>query len=547
MSDDLMDLFLSTTEDYGVIFLDPGGRIRRWSNGAEKLFGYKAHEVEGTPAHEIFVPPDRHAGVPEVELQTAREQGRAEDERWHLRKDGSRFWASGVMIALRKDGKLHGYAKVVRDFTDRRQLDEAMRQTQKLESVGVLAAGVAHDFNNVLTAILGNVSLVRRRLASLNVDGQVDTLLAAAERAGIRAADLVKQLLNYAGKGRREMRPIDIGQVMKDALAIVQASVSKKIKITRDIPKSSPTLEGDVGQIQQLILNLVLNGAEAIGDNHGEVSIKVRVRDVAEAEIARKYAPFPMPPGAYTEIQVSDNGIGMDERTLQQIFDPFFTTKFMGRGLGLAAALGIVRSHGGGISVESHQGKGTTFTVLLPAEQETASDNVLTLAEAITETARGEGLVLVVDDEVAIRSLIQHVLEDLGYTVVTAEHGAQALELFDNIPNEVELVLLDVNMPVLDGGETAIALRERKPDIPILVMSGIADEDALGRFETMRISGFIPKPFAPDQLSQAIAIARQGTKRWAGKERRDGKRPTHVIPDRRSVSVQARTQESLSE
>ena len=546
MSDDLMDLFLSTTEDYGVIFLDPDGRIRRWSSGAQKLFGYSADEVEGTPAHEIFVPPDRHAGVPEAELQTARDQGRAEDERWHLRKDGSRFWASGIMIALRKDGELHGYAKVVRDFTDRRQLDEAMRQTQKLESVGVLAAGVAHDFNNVLTAIMGNVSLVRRRLVSLNVDGQVDTLLAAAERAGNRAADLVKQLLNYAGKGRREMRPIDIGQVMKDALAIVQASVSKKITITRDIPANSPTLEGDVGQIQQLILNLVLNGAEAIGENNGEVSIRVRVRDVAEAEIAKKYAPFPMPPGAYTEIQVSDNGIGMDERTLQQIFDPFFTTKFMGRGLGLAAALGIVRSHGGGIAVESHRGRGTSFTVLLPAEQETTSENLLTLSEAITETARGEGLILVVDDEVAIRSIIQHVLEDLGYTVVTAEHGAQALELFDHIPDEVKLVLLDVNMPVLDGGETAVALRERKPDIPILVMSGIADDDALRRFETMRISGFIPKPFAPDQLAQAIAIARQKTKTWAGKDRRDGKSPRQVTPDRRSAAASAGNRDSLN-
>ena len=544
MSDDFLDLFLSTTEDYGVIFLDPDGRIRRWSNGAEKLFGYKAEEVEGTPAHEIFVPPDRHAGVPEVELQTAREQGRAEDERWHLRKDGSRFWASGVMIALRKDGVLRGYAKVVRDFTDRRQLEEAVRQTQKLESVGVLAAGVAHDFNNVLTAILGNVSLVRRRLASANVDSQVDTLLAAAERAANRAADLVKQLLNYAGKGRREMRPVDIGQVMKDALAIVQASVPKKIKLIRDIPSHTPTLEADVGQLQQLILNLVLNGAEAIGDNHGEVS--VRVRDLTEAELVQRYAPFPLPQGPYTEVTVSDNGVGMDERTLQQIFDPFFTTKFMGRGLGLAAALGIVRSHGGGIAVESEQGKGTTFTVLLPTEHEPA-ENLLTISEAITESARGEGLVLVVDDEVALRSMIQHMLEDLGYTVVTAEHGAQALELFDHIPDEVQLVLLDLNMPVLDGGETAVALRERKPDVPILVMSGIADDDALGHFERMRISGFIPKPFAPDQLAQAIAVAKQGTRDWAGKERRGTQKPKPVIPDRRSTSVQPRTQESLSE
>jgi CheY-like chemotaxis protein len=171
----------------------------------------------------------------------------------------------------------------------------------------------------------------------------------------------------------------------------------------------------------------------------------------------------------------------------------------------------------------------------------------LSLAEAITETARGEGLVLVVDDEVAIRSMIQHALEDLGYTVVTAEHGAQAIELFENIPDEVKLVLLDINMPVLDGGETAVALRQRKPDIPILVMSGIADEDALRRFETMRISGFIPKPFAPDQLAQAIAIARQGTRSWAGKDRRGSQKSKPGSPDRRSTSAEPRTQESLSE
>src|SRR5829696_4608938 len=465
MSDDLMDLFLSTTEDYGVIFLDPDGRIRRWSNGAEKLFGYRPDEIEGTPAHEIFVPPDRHAGVPEVELETAREHGRAEDERWHMRKDGSRFWASGVMIALQENGTLRGYAKVVRDFTDRRQLEDAMRQTQKLESVGVLAAGVAHDFNNVLTAILGNVSLVRRRLASANVDGQIDTLLAAAERAGNRAADLVKQLLNYAGKGRREMRPVDIGQVMKDALAIVQASVSKKITLVRDIPENLPPLEADVGQLQQLVLNLVLNGAEAIGDHHGQVSVQVRLRDLTAAELSKRYAPFPLPEGPYTEIVVSDNGAGMDERTLQQIFDPFFTTKFMGRGLGLAAALGIVRSHGGGIAVESETGKGTTFTVLLPSEQD-APENLLTVSEAITESARGEGLVLVVDDEVAIRSMMQYTLEDLGYTVVSAENGAQALDLFDHSRDKFVLVLLDLIMPVLDGPDTAAELYSRRPDLP---------------------------------------------------------------------------------
>jgi PAS domain S-box-containing protein len=533
VSDQLLDLFLSTNEDYGIILLDAEGRVRRWSRGAERLFGYQAHEVEGTLAHRIFVPPDRQAGVPEVELQVAAEQGRSEDERWHQRKDGSRFWASGVMIALRENGSLRGYAKVVRDFTERRRLEEAVRETQKLESVGVLAAGVAHDFNNVLTAMLGNVSLVRRRLAGGDDQKQLDQFLADAERAGHRAADLVRQLLNYAGKGRREVRPVDICQVVKDALAIVQASVSKKITISHDIPFRCPTLEADVGQLQQLVLNLVLNGAESIGDNRGEVSIRVRVRDVSAAELAERYVGFALPSRPYTEIQVQDTGSGMDERTRQRIFDPFFTTKFMGRGLGLAAALGVVRAHGGGIAVESAPGAGSTFTVLLPAEQ--ASEAPMTIADSITASVRGQGLVLVVEDEVAVRSMLQHSLEELGYTVLTAEHGAQALELLDRSAQKIELVLLDLIMPVMDGAETAVEFHARNPDLPILIMSGVGDHAGLRRLGDVRIAGFVPKPFAPDQLAQAVALARRGTAKWVGKDRRQEEIEKYPGPERRAT------------
>jgi PAS domain S-box-containing protein len=538
VTDGLVDLFLSSTEDYGIILMGPDGRVTRWSRGAERLFGYRADEVEGTLAHKIFVPPDQQAGVPDVELQVARNQGRAEDERWHLRKDGSRFWASGVMIALRENGTLRGFAKVVRDFTERRRLEEAVRQTQKLESVGVLAAGVAHDFNNVLTAILGNVALVRRRLADRGKDPQLDEMLASAERAGNRAADLVRQLLNYAGKGRRELRRVDICQVISDALAIVRASVSRKITIKADIPDDCPAIEADIGQLQQLVLNLVLNGAEAIGDQHGEVSVRARVRDVAEAELAERYAGFALPLRPYTELEVRDTGSGMDEKTLQQIFDPFFTTKFMGRGLGLAAALGIVRAHGGGIAVETAPRKGTRFTVLLPAEQEAKAP--LTVADAVTETARGDGLVLVADDEVAIRSMIQNALEELGYTVLTAEHGGQALELFERSNGEIKLVLLDVVMPVVDGVETAAELQRRRPDVPILMMSGISDQAALSRFADLRIAGFVPKPFAPDQLAQAVAMARHDPGGWVGKDRRDsGNGGGYPGPERRSATEQA--------
>jgi CheY-like chemotaxis protein len=322
---------------------------------------------------------------------------------------------------------------------------------------------------------------------------------------------------------------VDICQVTKDAVAIVQASVSRKITIVRDVTDQCPAIQADVGQVQQLMLNLILNAAEAIGDKKGEVSIRVRIRDVPAAELTRLYAEFPLPSRPYTEVQVRDTGAGMDEATLNQIFDPFFTTKFMGRGLGLAAALGIVRSHGGGIAVESSPGKGTTFTVLLPAEQDMA-DAPMTVSDSITEAARGEGLVLVADDEVAIRSLIQQTLEELGYTVLTAEHGAQALELFDRVGKDIELVLLDLVMPVLDGAETAVALHSRQPDVPILVMSGISDDDALRRFSDVRIAGFVPKPFAPDQLAQAVAVARQREGR-ASTERKGGK-TRDIKPDR---------------
>jgi CheY-like chemotaxis protein len=325
------------------------------------------------------------------------------------------------------------------------------------------------------------------------------------------------------------------GQVVGDALAIVQASVSRKITIRPDVPEDGPLIPADVGQLQQLILNLVLNGAEAIGDQRGEVSVRVRVRDVAEAELAERFTGFGLPAHRYTEIVVSDTGSGMDPETLEKIFDPFFTTKFLGRGLGLAAALGVVRSHGGGIAVQSAPGKGTTFTVLLPAEEEGEDGPPMTVSDSITETAKGHGLVLVIDDEVGIRSLIQAALEDLGYTVLTAENGAQGLDLFDRSSDEISMVLLDVIMPAMDGPETATEIQSRNPEVPILVMSGLGDHDALQRFSKVRIAGFVPKPFAPDQLAQAVAVARHGAARWAGKDRREGVL-RYGGPDRRTVS-----------
>ena len=506
MAENLLELFFRTTLDLAVIVLDADGVVRRWNPGAERIFGWSAEEVVGTPGHRIFVESDVRAGMPHVELRTATEQGRAEDERWHLRKDGSRFWASGLLVALRENGRVVGYVKIVRDFTERRRLDEAVRESQKLESIGVLAAGVAHDFNNVLTAIIGNLSLARSAPAGTSV-GEVDNLLAEAERASRRASDLVKQLLNYAGKGRREVQLVNIARVVHDAVSIVRASVSPKIRVDLDVP-SSVWVHADTGQVQQLMLNLVLNAAEAIGDRPGRVQIRLRVREIDEAELRSRYLGFPIPPRAYTEVVVQDDGEGMDQATLAQIFDPFFTTKFLGRGLGLAAALGIVRSHGGAIVVDSAPGRGSTFTVILPAEEEDVKAPQ-TIAEAVEDAARGQGLVLVVDDEPAVRSLVSRTVENLGYTTLLAEHGGQALEIAERSPDEISLVLLDLAMPILDGADTAARLQDRWPHLPIVVMSGLADQDALERLGRVKISGFVPKPFAPEQLAQAVALARR--------------------------------------
>jgi two-component system cell cycle sensor histidine kinase/response regulator CckA len=505
MAEDLLDIFFRATEDYAIILLDGGAMVRGWNRGAEQMFGWSESEVVGSPADMIFVGSDRSAGVPDLELRTAAELGRAEDERWHRRKDGSRFWASGVLVALRDNGRIRGYAKVVQDLTERRRLDQAVRETQKLESVGVLAAGVAHDFNNVLTAIIGNLALARSAPQGASVE-QVSGLLEDAEKAARRAADLVKQLLNYAGKGRREVRPVDVARIVTDTISIVRASVSPKIRISLDAPPSV-SISADAGQLHQLVLNLILNAAEAIGDEPGEVDVRLRVRGFSEAELRDRYLGFPLPPRPYTELVVRDTGVGMSADTLKQIFDPFFTTKFLGRGLGLAAALGIVRSHGGGIAVESAPGKGSVFRVVLPAEL--VQDTPMTVADAVTDASRGEGLVLVVDDEVGIRALVQRIVEDFGYTVLVAEHGSQAIELVERTGQEIQLVLLDLAMPVMDGAATAAALLARRPELPIVVMSGLADQEAVRRLENLRISGFVPKPFAPDQLAQAIAIARR--------------------------------------
>jgi two-component system cell cycle sensor histidine kinase/response regulator CckA len=395
---------------------------------------------------------------------------------------------------------------VYEDVSGQVRAEEALRQTQKLESIGVLAGGVAHDFNNLLTGILGYANLAARKLPTTH---PAQPLLEHVLSAGARAADLTRQLLAYAGKGRYFVQCIDVAETIREIGALVHASVPRKVEIAMDLGDEPLPVMADGSQIQQLVMNLVINGAEAIGDRGGHVEVRARRVDLDEETLRVRFPAAELRPGAYVEIQVRDDGVGMDAETLARIFDPFFTTKFMGRGLGLAAALGIVRGHQGGISVQSAAGAGTTFTIVLPV-----AEGVIAADEEPSATGlRGSETVLVVDDEPVVREAARQALQEQGYRVLVASDGPEALEVFDAHAEEIDVVLLDFAMPGLSGAEVHERMVRRRPAVAFVMTSGFGEEEALRRMSGRRIQSFLQKPWTVNRLGRAIraALAARGS------------------------------------
>ncbi len=385
---------------------------------------------------------------------------------------------------------------------ERKILEEQLRRAQKLESLGLLAGGVAHDFNNLLTGILGNATLALDLSAP---DAPVAEMLRDVIRASERAADLTRQLLAYAGKGNFVIEPVHISNLVRDISELIRSSAPRNVALELDLDPNVPPIEADATQMQQLVMNLILNAAEATSDRSGEVRISTGVCTIATGEPVTHYRPDPPSPGTYVTIQVSDDGCGMTEAVKAQIFDPFFTTKFTGRGLGLSAALGIVRSHHGAIGVESEEGVGSTFTVLLPAV-ESAQPQIDAVPVQEAEAAAG-GAILVIDDEDVVRRAARATLEHFGYAVFEASGGMDGADLFSRLHDRISAVLLDLTMPRMDGREVWRYIRRVRPDMKIIISSGYEECDAMKQFTDDPELLFLKKPFTAGSLSGKIREA----------------------------------------
>jgi PAS domain S-box-containing protein len=485
-----------------ILALDRAGFVRLWNPAATRLFGWTAEEVLGRTL------PTVPEGLRE-EFDRQREQAllgtevvRLETRRLH--RDGTPIDVALFLAPLHgPDGEVTGHITLVEDIRarkqaeeERRRLEVQMQQAQRLESLGVLAGGIAHDFNNLLMAVMGNAGLAMMDVPPGPAYERIEQIQVAAERA----ADLTNQLLAYAGRASVQVEPVDVSVLVREMATLLEVSIPKKVALRLDLDDRLPAIEGDRAQLRQVVMNLITNAAEAVDGAEGTIALRTAVEELGAAALARAVGGADLEPGRYVCVTVEDTGSGMDEDTLAHIFEPFFTTKFAGRGLGLAAVLGIVRAHGGGILVDAAPGCGTTFRVLFPASDRAAEPAA---APRAGEMARRLS-VLVVDDEPSVRGVARAMLERLGHTVVVAEHGEEALALVRG-GADPDLVLLDMTMPVMDGRETLRALREVRPGLPVLLSSGYAEADLAGDGE--RWTGFVQKPYTPSALAEAIEAA----------------------------------------
>ena len=466
------------------------------------MLGYDPEEVVGTTPFALLHPDDIERAVATYLSGVEAEAPRTTEPYRVRHRDGSWRWLEGVGFPYRiPGGELH-FITVSRDITERlqaeqeqRKLEQSMQQAQKLESLGVMAGGIAHDFNNLLTPILGGTTLA---LMDLPPESPIRARLQLIQKAAHRAAALTNQMLAYTGKESLQIEVLSISTLVEEMGRLLESAISKQAEILYDLQQDLPAVEADAAQLSQVVMNLITNAAEALGHSGGRISIRTGVVEVDRATLSRTVPTADLAEGSYVFFEVSDTGCGMDEQMCAKIFDPFFTTKFTGRGLGLAAVLGIVRSHGGGVELESVPDLGTRFRVLLPCSKHPAPRP--RAQPSHIEAWRGRGTVLVVDDDDGVRDLTQEALERAGLDVLCARDGREAVAVARDHADAIDLVLLDRTMPASSGEEIFDEIHRLRPGVPIVLVSGYSQQSVRDQFAGRDLAGFLHKPFQSGTL-----------------------------------------------
>jgi PAS domain S-box-containing protein len=491
----------------GMATLDPSGQWITANPALLAMFGYTLEEMQQLTFQDLTHPEDHHIGrdlAPRM-LSGEIKVGRATKR--YRRKDGDYIWCQLTTALVRdEDGQPREFVSQLADITavrtaeeERIRMDKKLADTAKLESLGVLAGGIAHDFNNLLTGVLGNASLMKFDLPPHSAHYEAVEQIDSAAR---RAADLCRQMLAYSGKGRFLVHEIDLNTVITDTTRLLEVSINKQTTLRFHLAPQLPTIEADETQVRQIVMNLVINGSEAIGDRPGIVGIATGITRLNAEDTSASPFNDKIKPGAYVWLEISDNGEGMEPDVVEKIFDPFFTTKFTGRGLGLAAVQGIMRGHGGAIKVYSEIGKGTTFRLLFPS---TANP-----ADVAGPTDHGDhdpnmtGTVLIVDDDESVRKVASRILNYFGFDIETAVDGAMGVQKFRRNPRDYAFVLLDLTMPHLDGAETFREMRHLDPNVKVILMSGFNSQEIITRFAGRGLAGFVPKPLDSETLMNAV-------------------------------------------
>jgi two-component system, cell cycle sensor histidine kinase and response regulator CckA len=490
-----------------LFMMDAEGRVTFMNPAAVRMFGFSPDEFSGQLLHDK-IHHLRRDGSPfpasDCDLYRALVAGvtLTSHEDVFLRRDCSSLTAVCSLAPILEAGRVRAAVLVVHDISERKRAEERLRQSQKLESIGLLAGGIAHDFNNLLVGVIGSASLAQ----DLIPPGHPATeLMERIVKAGEQAAHLTRQMLAYSGKGQFLIESVNLSEVVRETSELIQTSISKRIVVHLNLAEDLPPLQADGSQMQQVFMNLAINAAEAIGDKTGLIAVRTGLQQIDQRYIRDELQSAEIEPGSYVYLEVRDTGCGMDEATKAKIFDPFFTTKFTGRGLGLAAVAGIVRGHNGAIGVSSTPGRGSRFLVLFRCDQQPAT--AVQPGAQRTEKLRVTETVLVVDDQAVVRQVARQALERAGYRVLLAEDGPAAVELFRQNRGNVALVVLDSGLPGMSGQETLVELEKIAQNVNVVVSSGHGEKETLDLFAGHTVAGFIEKPYTGRWLVERVGIA----------------------------------------